>query len=113
MKVGIVSPKNGEVVGRAIEQVASIMTSYKFELFTQDTFQPKYVSEKSLDAVIFEGSNVSDESFAVAVKRHVSVPVFYLSQGKVQSQLDGIEVYHIVGQQGLIPMLAHLAEVLK
>lgn len=116
MKVGIVTPKNGEIVGRAIEQVASMMTSYQFERFTQDSFQPKYVAEKSLDAVIFEGNSAQDESFALAVRRHSSVPIFYLAQSKVHAPLDGIEVYHIVDQdqqKGFIPMLARLTEVLK
>jgi len=116
MKVGIVSREKEGPVGKAVELVAKTLTKYQFERFSQTEFQPKYIPEKSLDAVIFEGSSAQDEGFATAIKRHVSVPVFYLAYGKVQTQLDGIEIYHVVEQgqeKNFIQLIARLTEVLK
>ncbi|MBI2146684.1 hypothetical protein HYU22_05065 [Candidatus Woesearchaeota archaeon] len=71
MKLGIIKNED-RAVYQALEQVYKAL-GYEVEIFSQKEFQPKYVSERSLDAILVEENNDSDmsASFAIAVKRNV------------------------------------------
>ncbi len=71
MKIGIISDHREGPVAKAIEQVYKVLTGSEIERLSMAEFQLKYVPEKSLDALIIEGRNVSDEGFAIAVRRNV------------------------------------------
>ncbi len=71
MKIGIIKNED-RAVYKALEQVYKAL-GYEVEIFSQNEFQPKYVSEKSLDAILVEENRDSDRSasFAIAVRRNV------------------------------------------
>ncbi len=71
MKIGIISGNYEGPVAKALEIVYKALTGGEIERFSQQEFQPAYVSEKSLDALLIEGRNDSDEGFAIAVRRNV------------------------------------------
>lgn len=71
MKLGIIKNED-RAVYKALEQVYKAL-GYEVEVFSQGEFQPKYVSERSLDAILVEENRDSDRSasYAIAVKRNV------------------------------------------
>jgi len=71
MKIGIIKNED-RAVYKALEQVYKAL-GYEVEIFSQNEFQPKYASERSLDAILVEENKDSDlsASFAIAVKRNV------------------------------------------
>lgn len=71
MKLGIISDNYEGPVAKALEQVYKALTKSEIERISMTEFQPKYVSEKSLDALLIEGRNNSDEGFAMAVRKNV------------------------------------------
>lgn len=71
MKMGIISDHHEGPVAKALEQVYKALTGGEIERISMAGFQPQYVAEKSLDALLIEGRNSSDEGFAIAVRRNV------------------------------------------
>lgn len=70
MKLGIISDHNKGPIAQALQLIYQSL-GYEVERFPQNEFQPKYVIEKSLDALLIEGRSDSDEGFAIAVRRNV------------------------------------------
>jgi len=70
MKIGIISNNYEGPVAKALEQVYKALTGGEIERISMAEFQPQYVSQKSLDALLIEGRNNSDEGFAIAVRRN-------------------------------------------
>ena len=71
MKLGIIKNED-RAVYKALEQVYKAL-GYEVEIFSQQDFQPQYVSERSLDAILVEENSDSNMSagFAMAVRRSV------------------------------------------
>ena len=87
MKVGIISDQKERQVPKDLELIYKAF-GYEVERFSQDEFQPKYVLERSLDALLIEGRSNSDEGFAIAVRRNVpeTVKMYYLFYQRIKPQ---------------------------
>jgi len=71
MKIGIISSKNEGPVALALEQVYKALWKGEAERFSMQEFQPGYVDENSLDALLIEGRNDSDKGYAIALRRNI------------------------------------------
>ena len=98
MKIGIIKNED-RVVYKALEQVYKAL-GYEVEIFSQDEFQPTYVSEKSLDAILVEENQDSDISagFAIAVRRNVpekTIVGYFFFNPLSQRRLNELEEYGV------------------
>ena len=98
MKIGIIKNED-RVVYKALEQVYKAL-GYEVEVFSQSEFQPKHVSEKSLDAILVEENRDSDRSasFAIAVRKNVpenTIVGYFFFNPLSQNRLKELEEYGI------------------
>ena len=98
MKLGIIKNED-RVVYKALEQVYKAL-GYEVEIFSQNDFQPKYVSEKSLDAILVEENGDSDRSasFAIAIRRNVperTIVGYFYFKPLSQQRLMELEEYGV------------------
>ncbi len=98
MKIGIIKNED-RAVYKALEQVYKAL-GYEVEIFSQSDFQPKYVSEMSLDAILVEENRDSDRSasFAIAVRRNVpqeTIVGYFYFNSLSQTRLTELEEHGI------------------
>ena len=103
MKLGIISDYNDGPIAQALQLIYKSF-GYEVERFPQNEFQPKYVSEKSLDALLIEGRSDSDEGFAIAVRRNVPegtkmAYLFYRPKPSQDLRTYNIEALDILDEQ--------------
>ena len=94
MKIGIIKNED-RAVYKALEQVYKAL-GYEVEIFSQNEFQPTYVSEKSLDAILVEENRDSDRSagFAIAVRKNVpekTIVGYFFFNSLSQTRLKELE----------------------
>lgn len=122
MKLGIITQNVNSPMAKVLEIIATTKSGLETELFTFETFQPSYVSERNLDVLLIQGQNETDAGYALAVKRHMDKPLLYLTidfsrENYTQNILErGIEVYHILetpehmGAESLIERLGEFGQ---
>lgn len=102
MKIGIISDYNKGPVAQALEVIYRSF-AYEVERFSRNEFQPKYVSERSLDALLIEGRSNYDECFANEVRRNVPEGIkmcylFYLTKPSQDLHGHNIEVLDVLDE---------------
>lgn len=120
MKLGIITNNIDSPMAKVLEIIAMTKSGLEAESFTFETFQPSYVAEKGLDALLIQGQNEIDAGYTLAVKKHMDKPLLYLTidfsrENYTPNLLErGIEVYHILesaeykGAESLIARLQGL-----
>lgn len=70
MKIGIIgSHRYSQALGLLFQA-----DGHNVEEFSKEDFNPEYVKERSLDALLMYGSNQSDEDFVVSTRQSVPEP---------------------------------------
>jgi len=122
MKIGIITQNVNSPMAKVLELIATTKSGLVAEAFTFEQFQPSYVSERNLDALLIQGQNETDAGYALAVKRHMDKPLLYFTvdfsrDNYTQTLLErDIEVYHVIetptrkGAESLIARLQGLGE---
>lgn len=77
---------------------------YETQKFQQKEFQPTYIQERSLDAVLIYGQTVADEGYAIAVRKNVpaETEVYFLHlQRELEFDLaaEGVQTWDILDTQ--------------
>lgn len=123
MKLGIITNNIDSPMAKVLEIIAMTKSGLEAESFTFETFQPSYVSDRNLDALLIQGQSETDAGYALAVKRHMDKPLLYLTidfsrDNYTPNLLErGIEVYHVLdssehkGAESLIARLQGLGRL--
>lgn len=122
MKLGIISYDKNSPIAKVMEIIAKTKAGLEVEQFEEDTFEPAYVQQQSIDVLFFVGLNESDAGLALAIKKHITQPLMYLSVDNVVETYtknltaNEIEVYHVLEtseRKGAESLLARLNELGK
>ena len=105
MKIGIITQNLESPIAKVLGIITEAKSSLEKEYFNADNFEPSYIPQHTLDALLIHGQSETDAGLAKAIRKHTAIPIIYFTTDLTKETYTptltekNIEVYHIFERQ--------------